>query len=103
MNPAFVIGIAALAVLVVGWLVVSFSEPSPRRAVIEWLAATAMYTVLLMLFVHMVRRAIENDSTVALVAFGFLCFLFGGGLLVAAYRTIAAIRGDGESGSSATN
>jgi hypothetical protein len=103
MNPAFVIGMAALAVLVVGWLVVSFTEPSPRRAVIEWLAATAMYTALLALFVHLVLQAIANDNTVALVGFGFLCFLFGGGLLVTAYRTLAAIFGDGESGSSATN
>jgi hypothetical protein len=62
-----------------------------------------MFVALLSLFVHLVLRAIADDSTVALVAFGFLCFLFGGGLLVSIYRTFAAIRGEGGSSASATN
>ena len=98
-----IIGGCAVTVLVVGWLVVSFSEPNPKRVVIEWLSASAMYLALLMLFVHLVLRAIAEDSTVALVAFGFLAVIFSGGVLVTAYQTIAAIRGDGASGSSATN
>ena len=52
-NPVSTIGMigwGAAAVLVVGWLVVSFSEPGRRRAVIEWLSASAMYLALTMLF-----------------------------------------------------
>jgi hypothetical protein len=102
-NPLVIIGACALAVLVVGWLVVSFSEPGPRRTVIEWISATAMYTLLLMLFTHLVRGAIESGNTFALVAFGFLCALFGGGLLVSLYQTITSLRGAGASGASTTN
>ena len=102
-GPLFVIGGCALAVLVAGWLVVSFSAPGRRRTVLEWISTTAMYAVLFLLFVHLVRDAIEDDSSVRLVAFGFLCVLFGGGVIVSLFQTFAASRGDGDSGSSATN
>jgi predicted membrane-bound spermidine synthase len=103
LSPSFVIGGCALAVLVAGWLAVSFSAPGRRRTIIEWISATAMYAVLLVLFVHLVRDAIEDDSTVRLVAFGFLCLLFAGGVLVSLYQTFAASKGPRDSGSSATN
>jgi protein-S-isoprenylcysteine O-methyltransferase Ste14 len=102
-DPLFVIGGCAFAVLVLGWLVVSFSAPSRKRTVVEWIAATAMYAVLFLLFAHLVRNAIEDDSTVRLVAFGFLCVLFAGGLVVGLYQTFAALKSDGDSGTSATN
>jgi len=102
-EPLAAIGYFALAVLVIGWLVVSFSPAGPRRAVVEWVAATAMFMALLCLFVHLVLRAIESDNTLALVAFGFLCTLFGGGLIVSLYHTITAVKGGGDSGPSATN
>lgn len=97
------IGGCAVAVLVVGWLVVSFSEPGRNRTVIEWLSASAMYTALLMLFLNLCRRAVEADNTFALVAFGFLAVLFAGGLLVSLYRTFTAAGGEGGAGTSATN
>jgi len=103
MDPLMLIGGCAVTVLVVGWLVVSFSEPGPRRTVIEWLSTSAMYTALLMIFLNLSRRAVESDNTFALVAFGFLTVLFGGGLLVSLYRTFAAAGGEGGSGTSATN
>jgi zinc transporter ZupT len=102
-GPYFVAGGCALAVLVVGWLVVSFSAPGRRRTVVEWIAGTAIYAILSMLFVHLVRDAIEDDSTTRLVAFGFLCVFFAGGLLVSLYQTFASLKGDGDSGQSATN
>jgi hypothetical protein len=102
-SPSFVAGGCALAVLVASWLVVSFSAPGRRRTVVEWIAATAIYAVLFMLFFHLVRDAIEDDSTTRLVAFGFLCAFFAGGLLVSLYHTFASLRGDGDSGPSATN
>ena len=103
MEPLTIVGFVAAGLLVLGWLVVSFSAPGHNRTVIEWLSATAMYVALLMLFINLVRKAMEADNTVGLVAFGFLSALFGGGLLVSVYRTVAAIRGAEGSGPSATN
>ena len=102
-GPLFAIGGCALAVLVVGWLAVSFSAPGRKRMVVEWISATALYAVLLLLFIHLVRDAIEDDSTARLVAFGFLCVLFAGGLVVSLYQTFASSKSRGDSKSSATN
>jgi len=96
MSPTQIIGGVAVLVLVVGWLWVSFSPPSPRRTSIEWLSAMAMYVALLTLFVHLTRRAAAGDGTVAVWALGFLCVFFGGGLLVTVYRTVVAFRGGSE-------
>jgi zinc transporter ZupT len=93
----------ALAVLVVGWLIVSFSSPSPRREVLEWVSAGALYLLLAALFIELIQRAREQDNDFALVAFGFLGVLFGMGLLVTLYRAVATMRGGDGSGSSATN
>jgi len=102
-DPLMAIGGCALAALVVGWLVVSFSAPGRKRAIVEWLCATALYVILLVFFIHLTRNAVEEDNTVALVAFGFLCVLFGGGLLVSLYQTFASFTRHGDSGTSATN
>jgi len=102
-GPLFAIGGCALAVLIVGWLVVSFSAPGRKRTVVEWISATAMYAVLFLLFVHLVRGAIEDGSSVRLAAFGFLCVLFASGLVVSLYRTFASAKSRGDSESSATN
>jgi hypothetical protein len=93
LSPIAIVGFSALGVLVVGWLVVSFSAPSRRREVVEWISATALYAVLLMLFLNLCLRAREADSTVALVAFGFLCVLFGGGLILGIVEVFRSARG----------
>jgi hypothetical protein len=93
----------ALAVLLVGWLVISFTSPSPKRVGIEWLSAAALYALLTTLFVELIQRAREQGNDFALVAFGFLVVLFGMGLIVTMYRAAAAMRGSGDSGTSATN
>ena len=93
----------ALAVLVVGWLIVSFTSPSPRRELVEWLSAGALYALLTALFIELIQRARAQDNDLALVAFAFLGVLFGMGLLVTLYRAAASLRGDGHSGTSATN
>jgi len=99
-SPLTIIGVCSLAVLIAGWLFVSFTAPGRTRTVVEWLAASAIYGALLTFFIHLVREA---DNTVALVAFGFLCALFAGGLLVSLYHTLGSFRGGGDSGTSATN
>jgi hypothetical protein len=94
MREAFqIIGFSGLAVLVIGWLVISFSSPGPRRERLEWIAACGMYAALLSLFVHLSLRAWENGSTAALVAFGFLVLFFSSGFSVCLHHTLAALRG----------
>ena len=85
------------------WLLVSFSEPGPRRDVLEWLGATAMYVALLMLFLNLCQAARESDNTLALLAFGFLVLVFGIGLVVSLVNTVRSGRVQGKSQSSATN
>lgn len=97
------VGIAGVTVLVIGWLVVSFSAPGPRREVVEWISACGMYVALLMLFVNLCLRAREAGSTAALVAFGFLGTIFACGLAVSLVLTASAMRGGGPGTSSPTN
>ena len=96
-------GCAGLAVVVVGWLLVSFSRPGPRRERVEWIAACGLYVTLLMLFVHLVEKALASDSTLALVAFGFLAVVFAIGLLVCLAYTLGAFRAPRSANPSATN
>ncbi len=96
-------GCAGLAVVVVGWLVVSFGRPGPRRERVEWVAACGLYVALLMLFVHLVQEARASDSTLALAAFGILALLFAVGLLVCLACTLGAFRAPRRANPSATN
>jgi uncharacterized membrane protein len=98
-----IVGYVGLAVLVLAWLVVSFTQPGPRREVIEWLGASAMYVALLCLFVHLLGRSLEQESTVGTVAFGFLVAFFGAGLLLCLVQTVSSLRGSRGQVSSATN
>jgi len=103
MDWVGVVGYGALGVLVLGWLAVSFSEPGPRRARLEWLSASAFFLALASLFTHLVGAALEQQSRIRLVAFGFLLALFTAGFLVSSVQTLLALRGDRKGGASATN
>jgi hypothetical protein len=96
-------GYAGLALLILAWLVVSFSAPSPRRAIVEWLGACGLYLALVSLFTSLSLRAQASGSTAALVAFGFLLALFGSGLVVSLVQTLLAFRTPGRVTSSATH
>ena len=97
------VGFGGLAVLVVGWLVVSFSQPSSRREIVEWVSACGMYTALLMLFVSLATRAHAAGSIAGLVAFGLLIAVFGSGLVLCLVQTLRSVRGPTRAESSATN
>ncbi len=103
MSTPGIIGLSAVAVLVVSWLYVSFTPASPRRTIVEWLATMSMYTALLSLFVNLFLNARADDSTVGMVAFGFLCGLFGGGLIISSYQTLMSLRTPKKTQASATN
>jgi len=98
-----IIWIAAGSVLVIGWLVVSFTPPSRNRTIIEWLSTTAMYAAILAIFVSLMLRAHASGHVFAAWAIGLLCVLFGGGLLVSAWKTVTALGGGKKTQRSATN
>jgi len=98
-----IIWIVAGGVLVIGWLVISFTPPSRKRTVIEWLSATAMYAAILTIFVSLALRAHASGHVFAAWAIGLLCVLFGGGLVVSAWKTMAALGAEKKTQSSATN
>jgi hypothetical protein len=97
------VGYAGVAIVVIGWLVVSFSAPGPRRMIVEWIAACGLYLSLLSLFVNLCLRAQAAGSTPGLVGFGFLVALFGSGLVVSLVQTLMALRGPTSLTSSATH
>ena len=98
-----IIWIISGSILVIGWLVVSFTPPSRNRTVIEWLATTAMYTAILTIFVSLALRVHAAGYVFGAWAIGLLCVLFGGGLLVSAWRALVALVGEKKTQSSATN
>ena len=98
-----IVGYSGLAVLVVAWLLVSFTQPGPRRAVIEWVGASAMYVALLSLFVNMLNRALEQQSTLGTIAFGFLVAFFGVGFVLCLVQTVSSLRGPRSTITSAVN
>lgn len=94
-----VVGWGAVALLVVGWLVVSFSEAGPRRTAVERWSATLLFTALLCLFVSLLLRAWTNGSTPGLAAFGFLVALFTTSWVVSLVKAIRATGGGPEGAS----
>ena len=98
-----IIWITSGSVLVIGWLVVSFASPSRNRTIIEWLSVTAMYAAILTIFVSLALRAHASGHVFAAWAIALLCVLFGGGLLVSAWKTVAAVGGKKKIQQSATN
>lgn len=103
LNAFRIIWIISGSTLVIGWLVVSFSPPSRNRTIIEWLSATAMYAAILTIFVSFALRAHAAGHVFAVWAIGLLCTLFGGGLLVSAWKIVAALGGKEKIQQSATN
>jgi len=83
-------GFSAVAVLVVGWLAVSFLPAGAARTRMAWLSATAMYVAFSSLFSSLLMRAREADSLPGTLGFGFLTALFVAGLVVALVRTLRA-------------
>lgn len=89
--PFQIIWLTAAASVFVGWLVVSFSPPGRRRTIVEWCSAIAMYVGLLSFFVYLALGARAEGNKLVLFAFGALCVLFSGGLLVSLWQTIRAL------------
>ena len=93
MSAIAIVGYTGVAVVVTAWLVVSFSAPSSKRTLVEWMGVCGLYLALVALFTNLSLRAQASGSTAGLVAFGFLLALFGSGLVVSLVRTLLAVRG----------
>ena len=98
-----IIWIVSGSVLVTGWLVVSLTPANQNRTIVEWLSVTAMYAAILTIFVSLALRAHASGYVFAVWAIGLLCVLFGGGLLVSAWKTVAALGGENKIQRSTTN
>ena len=92
-SPIAIVGYAGVTVVVIAWLFVSFTAPSERRTVVEWIGASGLYLALVALFTNLALRAQASGSTAALVGFGFLLALFASGLVVSVVQTLMAVRG----------
>ena len=88
MSLTTTIALGAAAVLVVLWLVVSFTAPSPRRVLVEMLATTALFLALGSWFIGLSLNAHAAGHTALLIPFGFLAFVFSAGLCVSTWRTL---------------
>jgi hypothetical protein len=97
------VGTGAMALVAVSWLVISFTEPSPRRTRVEWLSACGLYVALLSLFGSLLTRAHEAGNTFGSVAFGFLLLLFGIGLVLALAKLLRSLAGEAASQGSTTH
>jgi O-antigen ligase len=82
-----IVGFACVALLVIAWLAVSFLAPGKARSRLAWVAATCMFLALLCFFVNLFQIALRAESTVGMIAFGFLMALFIAGLVVSAVKT----------------
>ncbi len=102
MSTSTAIILAAVAVVAIGWLYVSFAPPGSRRALVEWIAASALFAALLGFFSSLALRALEQGNRLALVGFGFLTVFFATGLVVSVMKTVGQRRGDRGTGPSAT-
>jgi hypothetical protein len=100
MGAIGIVGFGAVGLFVVLWLVISFSQSSPRRDLLEWFAATCLFLALAMLFLNLL---LEAESTLARVAFGLLEFLFATGSVVSLVNVIRAGRGPAKRQASTTN
>jgi hypothetical protein len=97
LGPIGIVGFGAFAIVVLLWLVISFRESGPGRNVLEWLGATHLFIALGSFFLYLVLEARADESTVRLVAFGFLLLVFSIGFIVSLVHTLRALAGGGAS------
>ncbi len=98
-----IVGIAAVSILAIGWLVVSFARSDTVQSRVAWIATCALYLALAVLFTNLSRRAWEAENYVVLAAFGFLLGVFASGFLVSLVKTAGAFARGRASGSHATH
>jgi hypothetical protein len=103
LGPIGVVGFGAFAIVVLLWLVISFTQPGRARSLLEWLGATHLYIALGALFLKLVLDARADGSTLGQVAFGFLLVVFVLGFCVSLVNTLRELGGGGGESDGATH
>jgi hypothetical protein len=98
-----IVGIAAVSILALGWLVVSFARSASVQSRLAWIATCALYLALAVLFTNLCRRAWHAENWFVLAAFGLLLGIFLGGFAVSLVKTVRAFWSAGASGEHATH
>ena len=98
-----IVGISAVSILAIGWLVVSFARSDSVQSRMAWIAACALYLALAVLFTNLCRRAWEAESWFVLAAFGLLLGVFVGGFAVCLVKTARAFSSARAGGGHATH
>lgn len=80
-------------VLVAGWLAVSSMAPGRARSIVEWVATVAMYLAIGSIMARLLHRFWIADNELLIGAFGFLCLVFGSGLIVSLALLLRAVAG----------
>lgn len=80
-------------VLASAWVAVSFLPQGRGRSVIEWVGTVAMYLVIGAVMARLFRRFWLSESPALMAVFGFLCLVFGAGLLTSLAMLVRALAG----------
>jgi hypothetical protein len=97
------VAIVAAVALAIGWLTVSFQTQGRTRSIVEWASALAMYLLLFALMASQLQRFLGTRRWLLVGSFGFLCFLFGAGLIVTGVLLLREILGKKDAGTDATH
>jgi hypothetical protein len=92
-----------VSVALVGSVAVAAQGPGRGRSVTAWLGAVGFYVVLIGMFGGWTLAALDRGSRAGLLGFGFLTAMFSIGLVVALFKTAAALRSGGAGEASATH
>ena len=95
--------VALVAVAVVGSIAVAVQRPGRGRRVTAWLGAVGFYVPLVAMFGSWARDAFAGGSWGGRIGFGFLATMFSIGLVIALFKTLAALRSDGAQDAGATH
>lgn len=92
-----------VSVALAGSLAVALQGPGRGRNVTAWLGAVGFYVVLIGMFGGWALAALDRGSRAGTIGFGFLAAMFSIGLVVALFKTAAALRSSGPGDASATH
>ena len=93
-----IVGFGSVALLVLGWLIVSFLKEGAWRARLSRLSSAFHYLALVSLFTNLTQEAWEAGRWVLVVPFGFLLCVFVSGFGVSVVKFIGQlVGGQGES------
>lgn len=98
-----IVGFGSVALLVLGWLIVSFQKEGAGRARLSRLSSAFLYLALVSLFTNLTQDAWEAGRWALVVPFGFLLGVFVSGFAVSVVKFIGQLTGGQGEGAHATH